>query len=49
MHEFLHAILEELKIDFDDEKEVDALACALVKFIEDNPEFIKVILEKKGD
>lgn len=47
-HEKLHAIFEELKIDFDDEKEVDALACASVKFIQENPEFIKVILEE-GD
>ncbi|MCJ7790527.1 MAG: hypothetical protein MUP69_10220 [Candidatus Atribacteria bacterium] len=47
-HEKLHAILEELKIDFDDEKEIDALSCTQVKFIQDNPEYIKVILEE-GD
>jgi hypothetical protein len=43
-HEKLHAILEELKINYED-KEIDILACSLVKFIQDNPEFIKVILE----
>lgn len=47
-HEKLHAILEELKIDFDNEKEVDTLSCALVKFIQENPEFIKLILEEGG-
>lgn len=44
MHESLHALTSELTIDLD-EKEIEALACALVKFIEDNPEFIKLILE----
>lgn len=44
MHESLHAVTSELAMDLD-EKEIEFLACSLVKFIEDNPEFIKVILE----
>ncbi len=45
-HEKFHAIFTELKIDFNSEKELDALSCASVKFIQENPEFVKVILEK---
>jgi len=44
MHESLHAITSELTMDLN-EKEIESLACSLVKFIQENPEFIKVILE----
>lgn len=45
MHEKEHATLSELKIDDLDETKLDMLASAEVKFIEDNKEFIKLILK----
>jgi len=48
MHEKEHATLSELKIlDFDETK-LDMLASTEIKFIQENPEFIKVILEGGG-
>lgn len=46
MHETLHAIFGELKIDFESEKELDLLANTLVKFIQDNPLLIDAILKE---
>jgi len=48
-HEKFHAIFEELRIGFDDEKELTALSRASIKFIQENPELVKIILEYKGD
>ena len=45
MHEKEHATLSELKIFDFDENKLDMLASAEVKFIQENPEYIKVILE----
>jgi hypothetical protein len=44
-HEKLHATFSELKINIIEERELDVLACAEIKFIQENPELIKIILE----
>jgi len=49
MHEYYHAIFTELEIEPLEEREVNALSRSLVKFIQENPELIKVILEYKGE
>ena len=48
MHESLHSILFDLKIELNDDL-TDMLALALVKFIQENPELINIILKERGE
>jgi len=48
-HEYIHALFEELEINPLEEKEVNKLSRSLVKFIQENPELIKAILDYKGE
>jgi len=49
-HEYIHILFEELEINPLEEREVNTISRTLVKFIQENPELIKVILEyKRGD
>ena len=45
MHEKEHATFSELKLFDFDENKLDMLASTEVKFIQENPEYIKLILE----
>ena len=49
MHEYYHAIFTELEIEPLEEREVNALSRSLVKFIQENSELVKIILEHKGE
>ncbi|PKP62230.1 hypothetical protein CVT91_00130 [Candidatus Atribacteria bacterium HGW-Atribacteria-1] len=49
LHEVLHIIFEELDMDFTDEKKINPLSRVLVKFVRENPEYIKIILNYKGE
>ena len=49
MHEYYHSVFNELEIDSPEESEIDLLSRALVKFIRENQELIKLILEYKGE
>jgi len=49
MHEYYHATFYELEIEQESEKKVNTLARSLVKFIRENPELVKIILDYKGE
>jgi len=48
IHEYYHASFGELEINPLEEKEVNALSRSLVKFIQENPLLINIILKEGG-
>jgi len=49
VHEYYHSVFNELEIDSPEESEINLLSRALVKFIRENQELIKFIIEYKGE